>query len=72
VTSALFAAGIDTRPFFVSMHRQPALQKYGCDVAGEYPVSDALARKGLYLPSGSGLSESDLNRTIDALLSLRR
>jgi len=72
VMAGLLAAGIDTRSFFVSMHRQPALAKYGCDVGGEYPVADALAKKGLYLPSGSGLSEPDLGRTVDVLLSLRR
>lgn len=71
VMTGLQAAGIDTRSFFVSMHRQPALAKYGCDVAGDYPVCDLLSRKGLYLPSGSGLSEANLHRTVDALLSLR-
>jgi len=72
VMAGLLAAGIDTRSFFVSMHRQPALAKYGCDVSGQYPVADALAKKGLYLPSGSGLSDADLQRTVDVLLSLRR
>jgi perosamine synthetase len=72
VMSRLSEAGIDTRSFFVSMHRQPALAKYGCDVSGEYPVTDELARKGLYLPSGSGLSEADLSRVVDTLLSLRQ
>jgi perosamine synthetase len=71
VMRGLAEAGIDTRSFFVSMHRQPALAKYGCDVSGLYPVTDELARKGLYLPSGSGLSQADLDRTVDALLSLR-
>lgn len=71
VMARLHAAGIDTRSFFVSMHRQPALVKYGCDVAGQYPVTDELARKGLYLPSGSGLREEELSRIVDTLLSLR-
>ncbi len=71
VMTRLHAAGIDTRSFFVSMHRQPALAKYGCDVSGAYPVSDELARKGLYLPSGSGLAEAELSRIVDTLLSLR-
>ena len=72
VMAGLHAAGIDTRSFFVSMHRQPALAKYGCDVSGQYPVSDELARKGLYLPSGSGLREEELSRIVETLLSLRR
>lgn len=72
VMQQLHAAGIDTRSFFVSMHRQPALAKYGCDVSGAYPVTDALSQKGLYLPSGSGLREEELSRVVETLLSLRR
>jgi perosamine synthetase len=63
----LAANGVETRPFFNGMHRQPALQKYGCDCSGEYPVSDFLADNGFYLPSGSGLAEKDI-RMICALI----
>jgi perosamine synthetase len=71
VVSALAAAKIETRTFFISMHRQPALAKYGCDVSGQYPVTDALAQKGLYLPSGSGLSAEQIERIASTLLELR-
>jgi perosamine synthetase len=71
VMVALKAAGIETRSFFVSMHRQPALKKFGCDVSGEYPVTDDLARRGLYLPSSSGLTDAQIERISSALLSLR-
>lgn len=54
--------GIDTRLFFNGMHRQPALQKYGCDCAGSYPISDMLADNGFYLPSASSLTEADIER----------
>lgn len=72
VMRALAAEKIETRPFFISMHRQPALMKYGCDTSGQYPVTDELSRKGLYLPSGSGLSTEQLERVASVLLSLRR
>ncbi len=72
VVSALAAAKIETRTFFISMHRQPALAKYGCDVSGDYPVTDELARKGLYLPSGSGLTQPQIERVASVLLALRR
>jgi len=72
VVSALAAANIETRTFFISMHRQPALARYGCDVSGEYPVTDALSRKGLYLPSGSGLTNEQIERVASTLLALRR
>lgn len=72
VVSALAAAKIETRTFFISMHRQPALARYGVDVSGQYPVTDELSRKGLYLPSGSGLSEQQIERVTSTLLGLRR
>jgi perosamine synthetase len=72
VVSALAAAKIETRPFFISMHRQPALVEYGCDTSGQYPVTDELSRKGLYLPSGSGLSQAQVERVSATLLALRR
>jgi perosamine synthetase len=72
VVSALAAAKIETRTFFISMHRQPALARYGCDVSGQYPVTDELSRKGLYLPSGSGLTLPQIERVTSTLLALRR
>jgi perosamine synthetase len=72
VVSALAAAKIETRTFFISMHRQPALARYGCDVSEAYPVTDALSQKGLYLPSGSGLTSEQIERVASTLLALRR
>jgi perosamine synthetase len=71
VMTRLKAAGIETRSFFVSMHRQPALAKYGCDVSGQYPVTDELSRTGLYLPSTSGLTDAQIARIAKELLALR-
>ena len=63
--------GIDTRLFFNGMHRQPALKRYGCDCARSYPVSDYLADNGFYLPSGSGLTEADIDRVCAAIRAFR-
>lgn len=64
--------GIDTRLFFNGMHRQPALKAFGCRCEGEYPVSDMLADNGFYLPSGSTLRESDIDRVCDVIAAFRR
>lgn len=56
----LFEEGIETRLFFTGMHRQPSLLSYGCDGTGHYPVTDNLSRNGVYLPSGSNLSEETI------------
>jgi perosamine synthetase len=71
VMHELKTLGIETRSFFVSMHRQPALAKFGCDVSGAYPVTDELARTGLYLPSSSGLTDAQIARIVKELLALR-
>jgi perosamine synthetase len=52
--------GIETRLLFAGMHRQGALRKYGCDCSGAYPVTDWLTDNGLYLPSGSSLTENEI------------
>jgi len=52
--------GIDTRLLFNGMHNQKALEKYGCDMSGNYPVSDFLTKNGLYLPSASNLSKEKI------------
>lgn len=65
LASRLREQGIDTRLFFNGMHRQPALQKYGCRSSGDWPVSDELADNGLYLPSASALSPEDIHRVCE-------
>ena len=52
--------GIDTRLFFVGMHRQPSLLKFGCNGTGKYPITDNLAQNGFYLPSASNLKEDEI------------
>ena len=54
--------GIDTRLLFTGMHRQASLERYGCDCRGDYPVCDWLTENGFYLPSGSNLSEEEIER----------
>jgi perosamine synthetase len=52
---------IDSRRLFFPMHKQPALLKFGCDGSGDYPVSNFLGERGLYLPSGSGLKKEEIS-----------
>lgn len=63
----LRSCDIETRPFFLGMHEQPALQKRGLFVGERYPVAERLARRGLYLPSGLGSSEDDFRRVAEAV-----
>jgi perosamine synthetase len=59
--------GVDTRPFFLGMHEQPALRQRGLFGGESYPVTERLARRGLYLPSGLGLDEAQIDTVCEAL-----
>jgi perosamine synthetase len=72
VMRGLNERGIDTRSFFVPMHRQEGLIAYGIDTGGAYPNSEYVSARGLYLPSGSGLTEQQIDRVCQAVLELRR
>jgi perosamine synthetase len=56
----LRARGIDTRPLFLGMHEQPVLQDRGLFQGEAYPVTERLARRGFYLPSGLTLTLSQI------------
>jgi perosamine synthetase len=51
------------------MHLQPALKKLGffSNNDNNCPVAEDLYERGLYLPSGVGLSHSELQDSVDAL-----
>jgi perosamine synthetase len=71
-TAATFARslaelGVETRPFFLGMDRQPALRARGWFEGESYPVCDELAQMGLYLPSGVALTEEQQSTVIAAV-----
>jgi perosamine synthetase len=60
-TSALKAKGIETRPFFLGMHEQPVFHDMGLFVGEHYPVTERIARKGLYIPSGLAITAEQMD-----------
>ena len=64
VRQRLDAAGIEARPVWKPMHLQPLYA--GCSVTGG-AVADDLFARGLCLPSGSNLSEADLERVVGVI-----
>ncbi len=67
LAKALRARGIDSRPFFLGMHEQPALTRAGWFAGERYPVAERLARQGIYLPSGCSLGDAEVDRVCGAL-----
>ncbi|MEZ4223857.1 MAG: aminotransferase class I/II-fold pyridoxal phosphate-dependent enzyme [Polyangiaceae bacterium] len=64
----LDAAEIEARPVWKPMHLQPVFRHYRM-LGGS--VSEGLFARGLCLPSGSAMSESDQDRVIDCFLAAR-
>lgn len=60
--------GIETREFFIPMHVQPIYKQMGLD-GGNYPVAEKLNNEGLYLPSGTLLTDEQINFICDTIKS---
>jgi len=60
----LLEFNIESRPLWKPMHQQPVFSDAPSYLNG---VSDTLFKKGLCLPSGSNLTENELNRVISAI-----
>jgi perosamine synthetase len=61
--------GIETRTFFIPINVQPVFQNRGLfKFKGEsYPVAEELSKKGMYLPSSSGLEEEEIKYVCDVI-----
>ena len=64
------AAGVGTRPFFWPMHEQPVFRRMGLFQGVQCPVAERIARRGLYLPSGLALDDSQLSKVCAAFRTL--
>jgi len=51
---------VGTRPFFCPMHLQPVLQPYLQQDKSNFPVASMLWEQGFYLPSGVGMTDSQI------------
>ena len=56
---ALASGGIDSRPTFAPIHEMPPYR-----TGAVLPITDAIAREGLTLPSGAGLTEDEQEQVI--------
>lgn len=59
--------GVETRPFFLGMHEQPVFRKLGLFTGENHPVAERLARFGLYIPSGLGITAQQQEQVVHAL-----
>ena len=63
--------GIETRPFFIPLHKQPVFKQMGI-VSGEFPVADELCDKGLCLPSSNALTDAQIEYVCRAIEQIQK
>jgi len=68
----LFKESIDTRSFFIPMHKQPVFRKMGLFRTGSYPVAEDISAKGLYLPSGLSLDKAKIDYICEKIKKIKR
>jgi perosamine synthetase len=65
---------VDTRAFFVPMHKQPLYSKETeriPNLIGNYPVAEKLSKEGFYLPSSSSLTKTQIIEITDKIKSIK-
>lgn len=58
---------IETRPFFIPLHQQPAFIKRGLFRGERYPVAEQLSQRGLCLPSGLTIANQQISSVCHTL-----
>ena len=64
--------GIDTRTFFIPVHKQPGFLNIGLFKGENYPVAEEISEMGLYLPSGTGLTEEQIQEVCQVIKDIKR
>ena len=64
--------GVETRTFFIPMHEQPLFHRHGLFQNEQYPIAADIGRRGLYLPSSTGLSHDEIAYIVDAVKGVQR
>ena len=59
----MFDEGIETRPLFPPIHKQPAYLRYFGNES--YPNAEKISSRGFYLPVHPFLSQNDLDYVVD-------
>jgi perosamine synthetase len=67
LVSLLSEKGIETRPFFMPLHKLPPFRQESVNRGEILPHTDSLSESGMNLPTFSALTDSQLNFIADAI-----
>ena len=68
ITTSLRGLGVDTRPFFYPLHKQPIIQKLGfAKNSVSLENSEYLGDNGFYLPNGLGIDLKQVDKVCKSL-----
>jgi len=67
IMERLAVDGIQTRPFFYPLHKQPAFEKFGWFKKETQTISENLYKYGFYLPTGLTLDEGKIQTVAKAM-----
>ncbi len=70
--TALAKKKIGTRAFFTPMHQQSIFRKMRLFKGEKYPLAEGLGKRGLYLPSSSGLAQGEMEFVCQTIEGLSR
>lgn len=71
LSSALAARGIETRPFFLSLHKLPPFRDESALRHEELPVTETLSNTGLNLPTFGAMTDTQIAMIAEAIGHLR-
>lgn len=67
VMAALRARGMDCRPYFPTIHRQPYFRRLGLSSLGELPNAESAAERCLALPFFPSMSQDEVHEVCSAI-----
>jgi len=71
IVEMLKEKGIDTRNFFIPMHKQPVYINKTVenvpDCYGKFPIADKISERGFYLPSSSDITDKEIRTVFKCL-----
>jgi perosamine synthetase len=67
LAALLAEAGVDTRPFFMALHRLPPFREESHRRGEDLPETDRLSEQGLNLPTFAALTDQDLDQITDCI-----